>query len=463
MASNWLQKGLQDVESIVQSATQPGVGNTLRKERLRAAIRSLRMLERSCESKGDLGTVLSRLLHVQVQLLEAFRTGGPTKQDMPELLYQVEEVLTVWTWIYRNPQCSFDSCSFALRSALRDLALEHFTGLDNDRYLHSLRERLETAGRKCEDPFIFSVLFEVTYIILDTHLRQAVGLFGKGKWAMAMSMLKGREAELDSFAETEEKRVTKGVGEAAYAMWGMGDYYIPEKAMMLKREYEIQSSVCRATQLLHVGDLNFQQSMTCDPDDMMAYALLAQDDYRAALVHIMGQDVETEGAVLARLARFHAKLLKLPVVAHQLYLRAIQLAATLAPVLPRGQWYNDCVQAVQAYRDALQAEDLKKWEAIRQPILEKLSDQIKKLNDAKSKSNLEFSKFIFAEWPPKTEGPTEVPIDPEDPTQISKKAFLKVIQRYHVDKNQDKGDEWRVMSEEISKALTARYNVMKGM
>ncbi|KAG8800445.1 hypothetical protein FRC17_006876 [Serendipita sp. 399] len=303
----------------------------------------------------------------------------------------------------------------------------------------------------------------MTYAILESQLQQALKLFESGQWALAMSLLKSSEAELDVFLESEEKGAKKGVDDAEYAKWGMSDYYLPGKAAMLKREYEIQLSICSATQLLNIGDRHFEDSMRQAPEDMMSYALLAQDDYRAALGHVVGQDLELEGAVLTRLARFHAKLLKLPVVAHQLYLRAIQLASTLAPAIPKGQWYRECVDAVQAHRDALEAEELKQWEALKKPILEKLEGELKKLSDAKPMSNLEFAKFIFKEWPPKTEGPTEVPSDPEDPSQMSKKALLKVIQRYHVDKNQDKGDEWRVMSEEISKALTARYNVMKGM
>lgn len=46
-------------------------------------------------------------------------------------------------------------------------------------------------------------------------------------------------------------------------------------------------------------------------------------------------------------------------------------------------------------------------------------------------------------------GALEPPCDADDPSQISKKDFLKVIQRYHTDKNMGWGDEWRVLSEEV--------------
>ena len=91
--------------------------------------------------------------------------------------------------------------------------------------------------------------------------------------------------------------------------------------------------------------------------------------------------------------------------AHQLYLRAVQLAAALAPTLPKGEWYQECARAVQAHRDALVAEEAKKWEALRAPILEKLVEEVAKLNAGKTKNNAEFVKVsspshlrTLAEW-----------------------------------------------------------------
>jgi hypothetical protein len=124
--------------------------------------------------------------------------------------------------------------------------------------------------------------------------------------------------------------------------------------------------------------------------------------------------VELEGAILTRLARFYAKISKIPTTlvwqtqdhgtslllsrAHQLYLRAVQLAAALQPALPKGAWYHECVTAVQAYRDALQAEEAKKWEHARKPILEKLTKEMEQLSNAKKMSNVEFVKVCLLLW-----------------------------------------------------------------
>lgn len=50
------------------------------------------------------------------------------------------------------------------------------------------------------------------------------------------------------------------------------------------------------------------------------------------------------------------------------------------------------MDAVQAYRDSLEAEEQKQWESKRKPILERLSPDIEKLNGANGLSDMEFVK-----------------------------------------------------------------------
>lgn len=46
-------------------------------------------------------------------------------------------------------------------------------------------------------------------------------------------------------------------------------------------------------------------------------------------------------------------------------------------------------------------------------------------------------------------GSTDVPKDEDKPKELTKKMLLKVIQRYHTDKNGHMGEEWQVLSEEV--------------
>jgi len=51
-----------------------------------------------------------------------------------------------------------------------------------------------------------------------------------------------------------------------------------------------------------------------DPGGIWGNALLAQDDYRQALSFVAEKDLELEGAVLIRLARFFLQVAKVPAV-----------------------------------------------------------------------------------------------------------------------------------------------------
>jgi hypothetical protein len=47
-------------------------------------------------------------------------------------------------------------------------------------------------------------------------------------------------------------------------------------------------------------------------------------------------------------------------------------------------------------------------------------------------------------------GTAEVPQDPSNPSRLSKKSLLKVIHRYHTDRNSSYGEEWLVLCEEVT-------------
>lgn len=85
---------------------------------------------------------------------------------------------------------------------------------------------------------------------------------------------------------------------------------------------------------------------------------------------------------------------------------------TLAPKQPTGSWYAEAVAAVQKYRNDLWEAEQQGWTQRRKPILEKLKNEINRLEEeqttAKRKGSeaayWEFAAWLWKEWPPKTEG-----------------------------------------------------------
>jgi hypothetical protein len=96
-----------------------------------------------------------------------------------------------------------------------------------------------------------------------------------------MSLLKSKDSELDVLVEFEEKNSNQNIIRDDYSQWGLsGESSGENRAGMLRRDFDMHMAMCKGSQLIHMGDLHFKEAMNGDPGDMMARALLAQDDYR---------------------------------------------------------------------------------------------------------------------------------------------------------------------------------------
>jgi hypothetical protein len=96
-----------------------------------------------------------------------------------------------------------------------------------------------------------------------------------------MSLLKSKDSELDVLVELEEKYANQNILKDDYSEWGFAGGKCGEnRAGMLRGDFDMHMAMCKGSQLIHMGDLHFKAAMNGDPDDMMARALLAQDDYR---------------------------------------------------------------------------------------------------------------------------------------------------------------------------------------
>jgi hypothetical protein len=70
--------------------------------------------------------------------------------------------------------------------------------------------------------------------------------------------------------------------------------------------------MCQGSKFLHMGDSHWENAIFGDPDDFWDRAVLAQNDYRRALGYAREKDIELEGTILTRLARFYAQVTKTP-------------------------------------------------------------------------------------------------------------------------------------------------------
>ena len=111
-----------------------------------------------------------------------------------------------------------------------------------------------------------------------------------------------------------------------------------------------------------------------------------------------------------------------------------------------------------------QAISEEQWDNLRQSILQQIG-----LND---KDAATLVKFIYKNFPPKgkirinDEAIAQIPLlqrkfDPDSKKKL-KMFLLKVIQDYHPDKvNEEHGEKWKTISEDIVKRVTKYYENLK--
>lgn len=109
---------------------------------------------------------------------------------------------------------------------------------------------------------------------------------------------------------------------------------------------------------------------------------------------------------------------------------------SLAPKQPKGAWYAEAVAAVQKHRDDLWAAEQQGWTERRKPIVEKLKNEITRLDEKQRDAERnaagywEFAMWVWKEWPPKTEGRCMVSTNP--PSSASAYDKPKVRKNYPV-------------------------------
>lgn len=222
--------------------------------------------------------------------------------------------------------------------------------------------------------------------------------------------------------------------------------------------YEILRSTCTATRALKAGHSRFNAALLEQAERLMDNSLLALDDYRLALSCAANKDIELEAEAVFYLGKTHHILLKSELKAHDLYIRAISLVAAISPKLPSGTWFTEAKVAIEARRAKMKAQEDSEWYKRRQPIYERMKDVIDEIHRKSVLDARPLVTWIMATHPPKTEG--NFP-NLEKSEVSDNRLVLEAVRRYHPDKNSSFGEDWHVVSEEITKALNNCFGRMK--
>ncbi|XP_061186920.1 uncharacterized protein LOC133195052 [Saccostrea echinata] len=204
------------------------------------------------------------------------------------------------------------------------------------------------------------------------------------------------------------------------------------------------------------NDVHMHLSMT---ESLKARNTDIIDWYRQSILLAKELDVEQEAIALSRIGRVYAKVLKFKPQAKEYFRRALQLAAAMKPrVFVHCDWYNECVETMKKYQEETISHEQEVKDKERQKVKEEMKDELLEMEKKNSgMTNVQFLRYIYEKYP------TGNTMKEEENSASMKKALLKAILHYHPDKvnTEEKGLKWKILTEEITKYLNARYEPLK--
>ena len=129
-------------------------------------------------------------------------------------------------------------------------------------------------------------------------------------------------------------------------------------------------------------------------------------------------------------------------------------------------WYKESTETLKRYQEETVLHEQEKEAKETEKYKEELKEEFKELKTKHEKSDsVAFMRYVYKSFPPKNPQhvlPAEIDIKDD---KAVKKLLQTAVVHYHPDRaDPDKnGMKWKVLSQEITKYFTQRYEIMKGV
>ena len=236
---------------------------------------------------------------------------------------------------------------------------------------------------------------------------------------------------------------------------------------------------CRAESRHAVTIGDSLQEAFCKSSDKKGFTemgLEVLDWYKKAVLASREIDVEMEAIALTRIGMLYDEVLDTKHYAKHNFKKAIELAPTLDPeTFQQAEWYQTCISKLKKYETMNEHEDVK-WNRERKVHLESMKEEVLELEQkekeiqSESNGDCKFLIWLYQRHPPKQKNcvlsknlPDRTKEDYCEYSAKVKNLFKKALIHFHPDRCEvkDHGEKWKVLTEEISKILTRRYEIYK--
>ncbi|CAI5500459.1 unnamed protein product [Closterium sp. Naga37s-1] len=184
----------------------------------------------------------------------------------------------------------------------------------------------------------------------------------------------------------------------------------------------------------------------------------AVDGFKEAVVLTRERHVDMEAYALSWLGHVYDVALQMDDIGHRYHQRAVQLVLSAVqshPKLALSTWYCASVKAIDRHQAKVRRQEEQQREQERGPLLAKMKPELETLSKMSESGWKQLLTHIYSKYPPKSgNGNLTCPsLNADD----AKASLRTAILHYHPDKNGEHGDRWKILCEEITKCLNAKY------
>ncbi|KAG2501432.1 hypothetical protein HYH03_001215 [Edaphochlamys debaryana] len=249
--------------------------------------------------------------------------------------------------------------------------------------------------------------------------------------------------------------------EAAESARISGEEALQAEAAALLESAIICEAACCSHQARHAADAVLLRVLREGEELSTDGVHVVGDGYKEALVLARGHDLEAEARAHAALGGLYARVWKMADVGLVHYKRVLELAVALMPrVVSDTPWYREARDAVLKAQQAQTQVEEAAAAAAAQPHLDALRPQLEALSKAAEKGAHELLKLVYAQHPLPGAQPSQLPAEALRGDRL-RETLRRAVVAYHPDRQLGHPMRWQVLSGEICKELSAKYQILK--
>ncbi|KAK3879671.1 hypothetical protein Pcinc_015779 [Petrolisthes cinctipes] len=239
-----------------------------------------------------------------------------------------------------------------------------------------------------------------------------------------------------------------------------GNKYVLFEVEVIEKDVFLQTCIAESIQARVIGDDMLAKALKDYENLPMSLIWEVMDWYKKSTLLAREQDIEVEAVAYAKIGKVYHRVLKMTSMGKMNYKKSLEMVATLHPrTFNTEEWYKECASGLAEIQKDSVLEEEKRKDEERKKIIKCLKNELEELDT--HKDTVDLLKFVYKRFPPKN--PKHVLVEGYDKNM--RKTLCVAIQHYHPDKIDAEvhGFKWKVMSEEITKRLTNKYECSKGI